>query len=64
MDLEVQFDADVIQLNRLLPFIVKAGFSVGVGCWTPMKKGSHGKFTLHDAGELIEVFDTTKSNFI
>lgn len=63
-DLEIQFDADIISVNQLLPFIVKAGFSVGIGCWSKMKKGSHGLFSLHGTGELTEVFDTSKSKFI
>lgn len=42
-EIEITFDEDLIGLQTLIPFITRAGFSVGIGCWT---KGGHGKFDI------------------
>jgi hypothetical protein len=48
-DLNIQYDADLIELDTIVNLINRAGFAAGVGAWrpsSPRNPGQHGTFSV------------------
>jgi hypothetical protein len=46
IDLEIEYDEEILKPAAVLNLLRRAGFSVGICEWRPEKNGQHGRFTI------------------
>jgi hypothetical protein len=46
VDINIEYDADLLQQGDIVNLIDRAGFGVGVGEWRPEKGGEFGRFAV------------------
>ncbi len=54
VDIELVYDADIINPSDIINLANRAGHSVGIGEWRPQKYGEHGRFEVDTTQPVVE----------